>query len=58
MMLPTDIALIKDDKFKKFVNVYAGDQAKFFTDFAKAFQKLEELGTANLKATEWAWKTN
>ena len=54
MMLPTDIALIKDDKFKRFVNVYAGDQAKFFTDFAKAFQKLEELGTANLKATEWA----
>ena len=54
MMLPTDIALIKDDKFKKFVDVYAGDQAKFFSDFAKAFQKLEELGTANLKATEWA----
>lgn len=54
MMLPTDIALIKDDSFKKYVDLYAGDQSKFFADFSKAFNKLEELGTTNLKATEWA----
>jgi len=54
MMLPTDLALIQDDKFKQYVDVYAGDQAKFFEDFSKAFTKLEELGTSNLKATEWA----
>lgn len=54
MMLPTDIALINDKKFKKYVDVYAKDQAKFFADFSKAFNKLEELGTTGLKATEWA----
>jgi cytochrome c peroxidase len=54
MMLPTDLALIKDTKFKRYVDVYSKDQAKFFVDFAKAFNKLEELGTANLKAVEWA----
>ena len=54
MMLPTDLVLIQDKKFKKFVNIYAKDSPKFFKDFAKAFQKLEELGTVGLKATEWA----
>jgi len=54
MMLPTDLVLIKDKKFKKYVDVYAGNQKKFFVDFAKAFKKLEELGTTGLTATEWA----
>ena len=54
MMLPTDVVLIKDKKFKKYVDVYAGNQKKFFVDFAKAFKKLEELGTTGLTATEWA----
>ncbi|KAL7539702.1 hypothetical protein ACHAXR_009509 [Thalassiosira sp. AJA248-18] len=54
MMLPTDLVLIQDDSFKKYVDVYAKDQDKFFQDFSKAFNKLEELGTTNLKATEWA----
>lgn len=54
MMLPTDLVLIQDDSFKKYVDLYAGSQAKFFDDFSKAFNKLEELGTSNLKATEWA----
>jgi len=54
MMLPTDLVLIQDDSFKKYVDLYAGSQAKFFDGFSKAFNKLEELGTSNLKATEWA----
>jgi cytochrome c peroxidase len=54
MMLPPDLALIKDSKFKKYVNVYAKDQARIFADFSKAFNNMEELGTANLKATKWA----
>ena len=54
MMLPTDLVLIQDKKFKKYVDIYAKDQAKFFGDFSKAFNKLEELGTSGLKATEWA----
>ena len=40
MMLPSDIALIEDAKFKKYVDVYAKDQKKFFADFAAAFEKL------------------
>ncbi|KAL7496069.1 hypothetical protein ACHAWT_006359 [Skeletonema menzelii] len=54
MMLPTDLVLIQDDEFKKYVSVYAKDQAKFFADFSKAFNKLEELGTKGLKSTTWA----
>jgi hypothetical protein len=44
MMLPTDIALIKDEKFKPFVDAYAADEKKFFDDFAAVFEKLVHLG--------------
>eukprot|EP00842_Homolaphlyctis_polyrhiza_P006226 jgi/Hompol1/6604/HPOL_000601-RA len=44
MMLPTDLSLIKDRIFYRYVTEYAKDQDKFFEDFAKAFNKLEELG--------------
>jgi len=44
MMLVGDLALIEDPNFRKYVEIYAKDQTKFFNDFAKAFQKLEELG--------------
>ena len=54
MMLPTDLVLIQDEEFKKYVDIYAGDSDKFFADFSKAFQKLEELGTKNLVKTKWA----
>ena len=53
-MLPTDLVLIQDDYFKKYVSMYAKDQAAFFEDFSKAFNKLEELGTTGLKSTTWA----
>jgi cytochrome c peroxidase len=48
MMLPSDIALIEDNEFKKYVEIYAKDKKRFFTDFSAAFQKLEELGTSEL----------
>ncbi|KAJ3046265.1 heme peroxidase [Rhizophlyctis rosea] len=51
MMLPADMALVKDKSFKKFVDLYAKDDQKFFDDFAAAFQKLEELGVP-FKGTE------
>lgn len=54
MMLPTDLVLLEDKKFAKWVAVYAKDGDKFNSDFTKAFQKLEELGTTNLTPTEWA----
>lgn len=44
MMLPGDLALVEDPAFKKYVEIYANDEQRFFSDFATAFQKLEELG--------------
>ena len=54
MMLPSDLVLLEDKEFLKWVNVYAKDANKFNKDFTVAFQKLEELGTKNLTPTEWA----
>lgn len=44
MMLPTDMALIQDKKFKAFVVQYAKDNDAFFQDFSKAVMTLFELG--------------
>jgi len=44
MMLPTDLALITDPTFKKYVEIYASDRDKFYEDFADVFAKLIELG--------------
>lgn len=44
MMLPSDIALIKDKEFKKHVERYAKDNDVFFKEFSDAFVKLLELG--------------
>ncbi|CAL8471756.1 g11298 [Coccomyxa elongata] len=44
MMLPTDMALVWDKKFRPYVELYAKDDQKFFDDFAKAFSTLLELG--------------
>ena len=43
-MLPTDLALRDDPKFRKYVEIYARDEKKFFDDFAAAFAKLVALG--------------
>lgn len=44
MMLPTDVCLAKDPKFREWVVKYANDEELFRKDFAKAFAKLMELG--------------
>lgn len=44
MMLPTDVALIKDKEFKKHVDRYAKDSDAFFKEFSDVFVKLLELG--------------
>jgi hypothetical protein len=44
MMLPSDMALVEDPKFKAVVEEYARDEAVFFRDFAQAFGKLISLG--------------
>jgi cytochrome c peroxidase len=53
MMLPSDIALIADPAFKKWVEVYAKDEDKFYKDFAKAFGKLLELGVPFAAGKPW-----
>jgi len=49
MMLPTDMALLWDPEFKKFVELYAKDKQAFFKDFAAAYGKLLELGVKRTK---------
>jgi len=44
VMAPADLALLSDPSFKKYVDLYAENEEKFFEDFAKAFSKLLELG--------------
>ncbi|KAG0666914.1 cytochrome c peroxidase [Rhodotorula mucilaginosa] len=44
MMLPTDMALIEDEKFLPYVKKYAEDREAFYSDFAAVFSKLIELG--------------
>jgi len=55
MMLPADLAFIQDPEFKKYVEMYAKDQDLFFKDFAKAFQKLLELGVEFPNAGWFSW---
>ena len=51
MMLISDVALLLDPEFKKWVEVYAKDEKTFFADFTKAWVKLQENGCSNLKST-------
>lgn len=44
MMLPSDMALVEDKEFRKYVEMYAEDEDLFFADFAAAFSKLLHLG--------------
>ena len=44
MMLPTDMALVKDPAFKKHVDRYAKDNDTFFQEFRDVIVKLFELG--------------
>lgn len=44
MMLPTDMALVKDPVFKKHVERYAKDDGAFFKEFSDVLVKLFELG--------------
>lgn len=42
--LPTDLALLDDPSFSRWVHRYAKDKEVFFADFARVFAKLIELG--------------
>ncbi|KAL3671505.1 hypothetical protein V7S43_003426 [Phytophthora oleae] len=53
MMLPADIVLIQDPKFKKYVDLYAKDEDLWFKDFSKAFVKLTENGVKFPETSGW-----
>ncbi|SSD58763.1 related to Cytochrome c peroxidase, mitochondrial [Saccharomycodes ludwigii] len=44
MMLPSDMALVQDDKFRKIVKAFADDQDYFFKVFSVGFTKILENG--------------
>jgi cytochrome c peroxidase len=59
MMLPSDIALIEDKKFKPWVEKYAKDNDAFFKDFSDVVLRLFELGVPFAQGTEnqrWTFK--
>jgi len=55
MMLPTDVALVQDAKFRPIVEEYAKNEKKFFDDFAKAWIKLQENGVRKFHGTRRYW---
>ncbi|KAK1755309.1 cytochrome c peroxidase mitochondrial precursor [Echria macrotheca] len=61
MMLPADMALVQDKKFKQWVEKYAADNDLFFKDFSAVVLKLFELGVPFAEGTEnqrWVFKTS
>jgi len=44
LKLPTDIALLDDPEFCRYVELYAKDEDAFFKDYAVSHKKLSELG--------------
>eukprot|EP00635_Sarcinochrysidales_sp_CCMP3193_P001367 CAMPEP_0118919716 /NCGR_PEP_ID=MMETSP1166-20130328/18699_1 /TAXON_ID=1104430 /ORGANISM="Chrysoreinhardia sp, Strain CCMP3193" /LENGTH=289 /DNA_ID=CAMNT_0006860245 /DNA_START=58 /DNA_END=927 /DNA_ORIENTATION=+ len=54
VMLPSDLLLRDDTKFRKYAEVYAKNLGTFFRDLTVAFQKLEELGCTGLTPVDWA----
>ena len=59
MMLPTDMALVKDKKFKQWVEKYAEDSDLFFKDFSNVVMRLYELGVpfTSEEKDRWTFKT-
>lgn len=57
MMLPTDVALVNDKKFKPYVQKYADDNDLFFKDFSNVVLKLFELGVPFAETTDQARMT-
>jgi cytochrome c peroxidase len=48
-------ALLSDPDFKKWVEVYAKDEDRFFKDFSSAFSKLLELGVPLAAVANKPW---
>ncbi|CAM9503270.1 unnamed protein product [Heterosigma akashiwo] len=46
LKLTSDLCLLEEPSMRRWVEVYAADEARFFADYAAAHQKLSELGVA------------
>ena len=44
----SDMALINDESFRKFVEQFANDQPAFFEKFASTFEKISEINQKDL----------
>ena len=44
LFIPTDVVLVVNGRYRPWVERYARDEAKFFADFAVAYQKLVDIG--------------
>merc|ERR1719326_2887026 len=53
MMLPSDIVLIQDREFRKYVELYAKDADLFHKDFGAVVGKLFDLGCKNGRSGRW-----
>jgi hypothetical protein len=49
IMLDTDLALIQDGTFKRYVDQYSNDQEAFFNDFSEAWVRMQECGWTSLR---------
>ncbi|CAA0807749.1 L-ascorbate peroxidase 3- peroxisomal [Striga hermonthica] len=50
LKLPTDVALLDDPEFRRYVELYAKDEDAFFKDYAESHKKLSELGFASTQS--------
>lgn len=49
MMLPSDMALLKDPSLKRYVLEFAEDENLWFSEFGKAWIRLQEAGCQELR---------
>lgn len=56
MMLPSDMAIIKDKSMRHWAEKYAKDNELFFKDFAAVVLKLFELGVPFQQEERWTFK--
>jgi cytochrome c peroxidase len=55
MMLPTDMALVKDKSFRQHVERYAKDNDVWFNEFRDVLVKLFELGVPFATKEDERW---
>jgi cytochrome c peroxidase len=57
MMLPSDMALVRDERFRGWVERYAASEEVFFKDFRNALVRLFELGVPFESEERWVFRS-